>query len=395
MKDTADAFISTFTLAGADTGPLVGMTAAIKDIFDVAGHVTGCGNPEWARTHAPAKSHAPPVERWLEAGVRIVGKTHTDELAYSLMGANAHYGTPINTADPSRVPGGSSSGSAAAVAARLVDVGLGSDTGGSVRLPASFCGVFGLRTTHDLLDIERTMPLAPSFDTVGWFARDIEIMAKVASALGLKQGALGTPRLCLPVDAWSRADTATVEAVAPTLAALEAAFGAAVPVKLAEDGLETWRETFRVVQAGEVWQVHGEWVRSHNPAFGPGIADRFAMAEAIRPDEFARATDAKSAIAARMRALTADGAVLVQPTSPSAAPKRDADAASLDSFRARALEILCPAGLGSLPQLSLPAGQVDGGPVGLSLIGAAGTDADLIALAAAISAATESEQGML
>ncbi|MEL6997434.1 MAG: amidase family protein, partial [Pseudomonadota bacterium] len=145
MDDTANAFIEIFELEGAADGPLAGLTFCAKDIYDVAGHQTGCGSPDWAASHPIATSHAAPVAALLEAGARLVGKTHTDEIAYSLMGVNAHYGTPINTAAPDRIPGGSSSGSVAAVAAGLVDIGLGSDTGGSVRVPASFCGVFGLR----------------------------------------------------------------------------------------------------------------------------------------------------------------------------------------------------------------------------------------------------------
>ncbi|MEM6848064.1 MAG: amidase [Pseudomonadota bacterium] len=384
MDDTVNAFVSTFEVEGAPGGPLAGLTTAIKDIYDVAGHVTGCGNPEWVRTHGAASANAPAVDVLLGAGARIVGKTHTDELAYSLMGANAHYGTPVNSADPTRVPGGSSSGSAAAVAAGLVDVGLGSDTGGSVRLPASFCGIYGLRTTFGTLDLGGAMALAPSFDTVGWFARDAATMVAVAAAFGLTPGGIGAPRLALPVDAWTRCDAATIAAVLPMLAALEAAHGPAVPVKLADEGLDAWREVFRIAQAGEVWQVHGEWVSAHTPNFGPGVAERFGMAEGIEPGAFAEALAAKGEIAARMRGLLSGSTVLVMPSSPGPAPKRDTDAASLDGYRMRALEILCPAGLAGLPQYSIPTGEVEGGPVGLSLVGPAGSDADLLELVAAL-----------
>src|SRR6056297_1597948 len=182
MKDTVNAFIETFTLDGADAGPLHGLTFGVKDLFDVTGRVAGCGNPEWARTHPKAETHAPAVAALLQAGGRLVEMTHTDELAYSLMGVNAHYGAPDNSGDPRRVPGGSSSGSAAAVAAGLVDFALGSDTGGSVRLPASFCGVWGLRTSFGLISLEGAMPFTHSFDTAGWFARDGATMDRVAQA---------------------------------------------------------------------------------------------------------------------------------------------------------------------------------------------------------------------
>ena len=169
----------------APAGPLAGLTLGVKDIFDVAGYPTGCGNPtKRAEAEAkPAKASAPAVARLLAAGARFVGKTHTAELAFSLDGRNDHYGTPINPAAPGRVPGGSSSGSASAVAAKLCDFALGSDTGGSVRGPASFCGIIGLRPTHGRIDIGGAMPLAPSLDTVGWFAHDFDVFERVGAVL--------------------------------------------------------------------------------------------------------------------------------------------------------------------------------------------------------------------
>lgn len=147
--------------------PLHGLTFAVKDIFDMSGHVTGFGNPDWARTHAPAAGTSPVVLATLAAGATSVGKTVMDEMAYSINGENAHYGTPTNPCAPDRVPGGSSSGSAVAVAANLVDFSLGTDTGGSVRVPAAYCGIFGLRPSHGLVSTENVIPMAQMFDTVG------------------------------------------------------------------------------------------------------------------------------------------------------------------------------------------------------------------------------------
>lgn len=383
FEDTVDAFVSRFEIEGAPEGPLSGLTFAAKDLYDVAGQVTGCGNPDWAQTHPAATQHAPPVEAFLSAGARLVGKTHTDELAYSLMGVNDHYGTPLNTAAPDRVPGGSSSGSVAAVAAGLVDIGLGSDTGGSVRMPASFCGVWGIRTTHGRLPIDLTMPLAPSFDTVGWFTRDAETMVRGASAFGIAPASLPS-RLLLPVDAWARASADTVDAMVPVLSSLQDLLGAASPVLMAPAGLEQWREAFRMHQGREVWQVHGDWVTETNPSFGAGIAARFAMAKGITDDEFDWAHRQRSEISARIHELIGEDSVMALPTSPGPAPKRDADQAALDDFRARALEVLCPAGHAGLPQLSIPAGTVDGGPVGLSLIAPRDGEEILLATAAAL-----------
>ena len=382
MKDTADAFAHVFTVAGAQDGVLAGLSFGAKDIYDVAGKVTGCGNPEWRRTHPAPSQHAPAVSALLDAGATLLGKTHTDELAYSLMGVNAHFGTPRNTADPRRVPGGSSSGSAAAVAAGLVDIGLGSDTGGSVRLPASFCGLWGLRTTFGRLSLEGAMPFTYSFDTVGWFAQGGDLMDKVAEAYAMPSG-LAPTRLVLPVDIWARADAATIDALGPALARLEVILGPARPVLMAPDGLEDWREAFITCQAAEIWQSLGPWVAAHTPDFGPGIAERFDMASRIDTATLAAAQKRKTTAQARISKIVTPETVLVLPTSPGPAPLRSADEADLNAFRMQAFDMLCTAGLGGLPQLSVPAGTVERGPVGISLVGSRDQDRQLIALALA------------
>ena len=380
MDDTANAFVSTFTVKGAPDGPLAGLTFGAKDLYDVAGHVTGCGNPDWARTHPVAEDHAPPVASLLSAGARLVGKTHTDELAYSLMGVNDHYGTPINSGDPRRVPGGSSSGSAAAVAAGLIDIGLGSDTGGSVRMPASFCGIWGIRPSWGRISIDRTMPLAPSFDTAGWFARDARTLARVGPAMGLEGGAEGK-RLIIPTDAWSKASAETVDALTPMSSRLEELLGIAEQQVLAEEGLVEWREAFRLYQGHEIWRVHGDWITENNPDFGAGIAARFAMARGISDADFAWAAERRAKIRDRLASLLQPGTVMVLPTAPGPAPFLEEDQAGLDDYRARALELLCAAGHAGLPQISIPAGRVDGGPVGLGIVGAQGMDRALLDLA--------------
>lgn len=380
--DTVNSFVAEVRIDGTAAGLLEGHTFVAKDIFDIAGHVTGCGNPDWARTHPPATANAAAVDAFLGAGANLVAKTHTDELAYSLIGANAHYGTPVNTAAPDRVPGGSSSGSAAAVAAGLADLGLGSDTGGSVRLPASFCGLFGLRTTHGRVPLDGAMALAPSFDTVGWFARDPATMEAAALACGCGPTGWRPRRLLLAVDAWAKADAEVVDALAPALARLEARFGAAVPVRLAPEGLETWRETFRVCQAAEVWQVHGAWVEATTPRFGPGVEGRFLAASSITEAAWSAARDQREAVRRRLDRLMGTDGLLILPTAPGPAPLRDAAEPELDAYRGRALELLCPAGLAGLPQLSVPGAHAGGGPVGLGLVGPAGRDGDLLAVAA-------------
>jgi amidase len=137
MQDPLGAFVphGRIEIEGAAEGPLAGVRFAVKDIFDVAGVITGRGNPDWLASHAPATVNAPAVDALLAAGAKLVGKTITEELAFSVIGTNPYYGTPKNVAAPGRVPGGSSSGSAAAVGGGLVPLALGSDTGGSIRQP--------------------------------------------------------------------------------------------------------------------------------------------------------------------------------------------------------------------------------------------------------------------
>jgi len=382
MDDTVNAFVEMFTVAGASQGPLAGLTFAAKDLYDVVGHTTGCGNPDWAASHDVATHTASAVQKLLEGGATLLGKTHTDEIAYSLMGINAFYGTPINCAAPDRVPGGSSSGSVAATAAGLVDIGLGTDTGGSVRMPASFSGVFGIRTTHGRVDLSGTMALAPSFDTVGWFTRDADIFAHVGAAFDM-QMPIGSikARLMIADDAMALTVPEFPDVMGSVMAALQDRLGPVHRVQLAAGGLADWSETFRICQGGEVWQEHGAWVTKTQPKFGPGVKERFQMAAAITPGMFRSAQIKRTEISARLVNMLGDDGIMVLPSSPGPAPFRNATKGALDTFRGAALKMLCPAGLAGLPQVSIPVGTIDGGPVGLSLIAAPGRDGDLLDLA--------------
>ncbi|MCB1914006.1 MAG: hypothetical protein KDG53_19260, partial [Rhodocyclaceae bacterium] len=198
-----------FTIAGADGGPLSGLTFAAKDLFDVAGRPTGAGNPDFARANPLPERHAFAVARLLDAGATLIGKTITDEVSLGIFGENAFYGTPLNPRAPDRVPGGSSSGSASAVAAGLCDTALGTDTGGSVRVPASFCGLYGIRPTHGRLPLAGMLPQAPTSDTTGWFARDASTFARVSSVmLDEAPGEWLPRRLLVASDAFAIADAA-------------------------------------------------------------------------------------------------------------------------------------------------------------------------------------------
>jgi len=363
------------------TGRLSGLTFAVKDLFDLAGVITTYGNPDWAATHLPAIATAPVVLALLQAGARLAGKTKTQELAYGLTGENVWHGTPVNPAAPDRFPGGSSCGSAAAVAASLVDFALGSDTGGSVRIPASYCGLFGIRPTHGAISLAGACALAPSFDTCGWFARSASVLAGVGEVLlaGPRHGAEGP--LLRPEEAWVNAEPGVAEALRPALEKLEQLRGRAVGVRIAPEGIDSFFDHFRTVQAEEAWTVLGGWVEATRPRFGPGIAERFAAAKATDPAMAAPGRAFRRVLQARIRPLLSGGAVMVYPTSPCVAPLLTAGRQEQDVVRQATVGVTAIAGFCGLPEVTLPAARVRGAPVGLSLVAGPGYDRALLALA--------------
>lgn len=378
--------------AGAGAGPLADCTFGLKDLFAVAGERTGFGNPDWLRTHAPATHDAWVLRVLLEAGATLVGRTHTEELAFSLTGENAHYGTPRNPRAPTRVPGGSSSGSAVAVADGLVGFAIGSDTGGSVRAPASYCGLYGIRPTHGRLPLDGACPLAPGFDTVGWFAREATLFERVGHVLfaaastarargddASAHATAGRWRVLYAEDAFACARAEASAALRPAVSGVDAACGRVTPVTVAHDGLRAWFETFRTLQGAEIWAQHGAWITETQPHFGPRIAPRFAAVATITPDAVEIAARHRQSIRARLDALLGDDGLLVLPTVPDIAPVLDEPAETAVPARERALALLCIAGLGGLPQVTLPVTTLDGCPLGLSLIGPRGSDERLLA----------------
>jgi amidase len=382
MEDMVGAFVpdGLFDLQGADQGRLKGLSFAAKDIIDVAGRVTGCGNPDWAASHPAATAHAPVVAALLGAGARLAGKTITDELAYSLNGQNFHYGTPTNVNAPGRIAGGSSCGSAAAVAAGLVDLALGSDTGGSIRIPASYCGLFGVRPSHGRVSLDGVMPLAPSFDTLGWFAPDAALLRKAGEVL-LPDGGTPAPRsLMVAEDAFALMDAEARAPLQPWIRRLEARLGPARRVEIGAPGggLAVWMRQFRVIQAREICAQHGAWIAERKPRFGPEIAARFAWAASVEEAEAVEARQMRAEFTARMEELLSDGALICLPTAPNIAPRVDAEADALARHRDRVLSLTAPAGLAGLPQVTMPLARLSGCPLGLSLMAGPGGDRMLL-----------------
>ena len=384
MNDTLGAFCKDTDafLPGADSGPLHGLAFAAKDIFDVAGYVTGGGNPDWKATHQPAQAHAWVVNALVSAGATMAGKTLTDELTRGIFGENMHYGTPVNPRAPECVPGGSSSGSASAVAGGLVDLALGSDTGGSVRVPASFCGLYGLRPTHDRIPLDGILSQAPSFDTIGWFARDAATFARVGSVLlASPPGSPRRGRLIIAEDAFQLADPAVAAALRPHVELIASLLGGSSTEVLAPQGLAQWSAQQQVLQGREAWESVRDWIDQVNPRFSYEVSERYALAKAILDEEVEAAAEARKGIVERMQEVLAGGSIVCLPTTVSPAPLKGQRVSERHELRLKNSQLTSIAGLTGVPQLSLPVAEVDGRPVGLSLMAGRGADETLIALA--------------
>lgn len=357
------------------SGPLAGLTFAVKDIFDVAGYPTSCGNPIKLAESGIKTEHAQAVAQLLAAGAEFAGKVQTDELAWSLIGRNPHFGPVVNPAAPDRITGGSSSGSAAVVAAGLADIALGSDTGGSVRGPASFCGVWGLRPTWGRASLAGCMPLVPSFDTCGLFAQQgARLRAAAEVLLGADTGAVsGAP--VLAQDMFAAITPAAQEALRPMLSRC-----AGGGTDLFVDAPQAMHDCFDMIQSREVVATHGPWIARAQPPLGDFIRDRYARALAVtaaqEADWRARRITMTNSVIAQLA-----GRAAVAPVVHDAPIRADAGTPAQLAFAAEARKILCVAAVAGLPQVVFPAADIDGAPIGLSLIGPPGSDLALIDMA--------------
>jgi len=369
----------------------------VKDILAMENVVTGFGHPLWKSTHSAERRNAPVVDLLLSSGAEIVGRTHMDELAWSLFGVNYHYGMPLNPSAPEgslRIPGGSSSGSAVAVASKQADLGIGTDTGGSIRVPASYCGVCGIRPTHGAVSLEGACALAPSFDTLGWFARDMELLARVGDVL-LPRTTTTRPqskerrrKILVAADAFKLAEEETQHHIYSKVSPLVQAKGSLME-KMEEievdpygSGFDRHFRAFRILQSGEVWSELGPWVREHDPVLGPGIKERFQFAAELKEEEIGEEKKVREEITEHLHDLLGDHGVLMLPSAPGPPPDVSVlPPEEVDQLRGSLLRLTSIAGLTGFPQVSIPIGALPGqGPVGLSLLGPPGSDLELLEL---------------
>lgn len=374
------------------SGPLAGRTFIAKDLYDIEGHVPGNGNPTWQATHEAASCTAPAVMALVRGGAKLVGTAVMDEMAFSFDGVNEHYGTPRNAAAPGRIPGGSSSGCAAAVAAGEVDIGLGTDTAGSVRVPGSYCGLYAMRPSHERVDLRGAAPMAPSFDTGGLFTRDAGLLRTAALALlRFPRAPFTLRRWLVAADAFDLVDEEAGQAIYKVAASNKSVFESLlgplnethVASVTKDDNLARWGSTFSTIQMGEFWAVNGQWITKHRPRFGPGIRERIGQAAEVTQQEVAAALREQMAIRNHVDNLLNWDGVLLLPSTVGPPPPRDSG--SDPSVRKRLVALGSIAGLCGLPQVTLPVARLPAGPIGLSIIGPRGADEALLDLAVALS----------
>lgn len=388
MTDDIGAFVPgpRAHIEGRAGGQLDGLTFAAKDLFDVAGVPTGGGNHDWPTGRPVPTKNAWAVQTLLDAGATLIGKTITDEVSLGILGENAFDGTPVNVRAPGRVPGGSSSGSAAAVAAGLCDTALGTDTGGSVRVPSSFCGLYGIRPTHGRLDVTGMLPQAPTSDTTGWFAQGATTFAKVSSVLlGEAIPSTGLPtKLIVAVDAFGFADADVAEALQPMVKRLGTLIGNSREEIMAPQGLSVWARAQRSLQPVEAYATFKDWLDMGNPRFAFSVAKALVMGSMTPQVDQTWAALMRQEVRGRLKYLLPAGTILCLPTTPFPAPLRGQPLSVLDPLRDRITCLCAHGGLAGHPQVNIPGATVGGLPVGLSIVGARGSDATLVAVAQAL-----------
>jgi amidase len=388
-------------LPATGTGPLTGMSVAVKNLFALEGFPVGAGNEERLAESPAESTTATAVAALQAAGAVVTGIARTDEFAYSLAGTNSHYGTPPNPKAPDRVSGGSSSGSASAVSLGQADIGLGTDTGGSIRVPSAYQGLYGIRTTHGAIPTDGLLPLASSFDTIGWMSRDAATLAAVGSVLLPSRQSLGplgnlppaeSPRTELPLsgalvapELLALADPEVGLAVDDYLAAWAVTVG--LPdlqmAGLHAGHLPAWLAAFQAVQGHEAWQHHGPWVSRHRSSLGADVAARFNTASRISRRQAEDARDVLSAARQHIRSVIGNG-LLVLPSASSVAPlitEARLGAAPIENVRRTTMQLNCIAGIAGLPAVNVPLVTENGLPCGVSIIGPENRDADILALA--------------
>lgn len=371
--------IQQLDIPGAQDGPLAGLTFLAKDLFDVKGEVTGIGNPTYAKSHSAAKANAVVIDKLLNAGASLVGKTCSDEFAFSVDGINIHFGTPNNPQYPDRIPGGSSSGSGSAVAAGLADFALGTDTGGSIRVPASYCGCFGFRPSHGRVSVEGVAPLAPLMDAVGWMTKDAMLLETCGVVLLDEKPAQHLPKkLFIAKDMFSEVAKELRPSLERAVEKLAEEFIAVEDIELGRFGWGSLAALYKVFQAKQAWEIYGAWLRENNPPMCPSIKERFEFTSTVRGKDWEAAKQARDKVVSDMEQLISNDAVLCMPTTVNLPPLVDASDEVLLKNRIQNMNHTALSPLSRLPEVCVPIAVTEKTTTGLSLLASHGNDMMLL-----------------
>jgi len=382
--DTCNAFVpgEMVTVNPNREGKLSSLTFAVKELYDVKGFVTGAGNPHWKNTHPVAQATAPSVEALLNEGATMMGKAISDEMAFSLDGENVHYGTPLNSKCPDRIPGGSSSGSAAAVTGGLVDFALGTDTAGSMRIPASYCGIYGFRPTHGAVSLEGVHPMAPSFDVAGWFARSPDVMARVGSVLlGIEMPEFKADKFVIARDLFDTKDRSIASEYDAFIQRLPRLPVEIIEAEIGKPDFSTWIEVLRNIQWWELNQAHGEWIFQNLDKFGEEIRGRLEKISSVTREDMEEKRLARKQLMSYIENILPPGTIAAFPTAPGIAPLKGRPIDEARASRINTMRHTCIATVAGLPQVSMPLIENNGCPIGISFMGARGQDGQLLAAA--------------
>jgi len=360
-------------------GSLLNQRLAVKDLFNVKGEKNSAGNPDFFAKAEIAHKSASSIEKLMAQGCEFVGFTHTDEIAYSLEGNNFHYGAAENPKVPNHACGGSSMGSAAAVAANLADIGLGTDTGGSIRIPASYCGLYGIRPSHDVVAKDGLIPLAPPFDTIGWLTSTADLLQQTGDVLLPETKINLVDTLVIEERLFDLIDPELLPVMQGLLEQTKGQFSHHKKFILPQTSiLSELADAFRVLQGRAIAKQHGQWINEEQPKFSQAIASRFEMAMALTESEEKEALIIQQHWQDIVAKNLDETSCLFLPTTPTTAPKLGEDTSQL---RMRIITLSAIAGLSRSAQVHLPlASSAQGHPYGFSLMMSHGHDKSLLAM---------------
>ena len=354
-------------------GNLLDMRFLCKDMCQIKGFKTSCGNPDFYKHTAEATENAPFLEKILNEGAILEGITICDEFFYSIIGENIHYGTPSNKNAPNCVPGGSSSGSAAALTQINYDFTIGTDTGGSVRVPASFCGIYGFRPTHGRINLNKVYPMSESFDTLGWFSNNKSNMLKVGKVFfdHFEEIPIEQKNILIPIDIINNLDE---NIKSQFYDYCENKFKNLKKVQLSKYNKSELAECFRVIQGYEIKLSMLPWIQKYNPKISTEINSRFEVTKNITVNMYNESINLRKEFVSELDKNLSKEALIIFPTTPFSAPITGQSDNDLSELRKKVMEFTCIGGLSSRPQISIPKFKGSTGPIGLSILGNKNTD---------------------